>query len=208
MPGGKLFILSAPSGTGKTTLARALIDAVPNTVLSVSYTTRPARRGEREGVDYYFVAEGEFLDMVAAGEFLEHASVFGNWYGTGFQAVEKLLRDGKNVILDIDWQGARKIRERISATSIFVLPPSLDELERRLRRRGQDSDVVIARRMREAAEEMRHYREYDHVVVNDDVDAALRDLRAIVEHRPELVRPLEIEIQDLLHDPASESSTA
>ncbi|MDH3281256.1 MAG: guanylate kinase [Gammaproteobacteria bacterium] len=204
---GNLFILSAPSGTGKTTLAKALIDAVPDTMLSISYTTRAARPGEREGVDYYFIEESKFLDMVSTGKFLEYAKVFGNWYGTAFDTVEKFLSGGKNVVLDIDWQGARKIRERIPATSIFLLPPSRDELEQRLRKRGQDSDLVIARRMREAAEEMRHYCEYDYVVVNDDIDAALSDLRAIIENRPEVVRPLEIEMGGLLRDSVSGRGT-
>ncbi len=207
MRDGKLFILSAPSGAGKTTLAKALIESAPDTVLSVSYTTRARRPGEVDGVDYYFVDEDEFLAMVSAGEFLEHAQVFGNWYGTAFAAVEKLVREGKNVILDIDWQGARKIRERTPAVSIFVLPPDLDELERRLRNRGQDSDLVIARRMREAAEEMRHYREYDHVVVNDDKEAALNDLRAIIEGRIKAIRPLEIEMHGLLRDSVSGQGT-
>jgi len=207
MRDGKLFILSAPSGAGKTTLAKALIESVSNTMLSISYTTRTRRSGETEGVDYYFVEEGEFLDMVSAGRFLEYAKVFGNWYGTACDAVEKLMSAGKNVILDIDWQGARNIRDRIPATSIFVLPPTRDELERRLRQRGQDSELVIARRMREAAEEIRHYREYDYVVVNDDMEAALNDLRAIIENRPEVVRPLEVEMRGLLRDSASGQST-
>ncbi|MDH3639506.1 MAG: guanylate kinase [Gammaproteobacteria bacterium] len=199
--------MSAPSGAGKTTLAKALIESVSNTMLSISYTTRTRRSGETEGVDYYFVEEGEFLDMVSAGRFLEYAKVFGNWYGTACDAVEKLMSAGKNVILDIDWQGARNIRDRIPATSIFVLPPTRDELERRLRQRGQDSELVIARRMREAAEEIRHYREYDYVVVNDDMEAALNDLRAIIENRPEVVRPLEVEMRGLLRDSASGQST-
>lgn len=181
MTRAKLFIISAPSGAGKTTLARGLNDALPDTAFSVSHTTRPQRRNEVHGVDYYFVSEREFREMVDRDEFLEYARVFGNWYGTSKAAVRELMERGKTVLLDIDWQGARKVRSRMpDCGSIFILPPSMAELERRLRSRGQDSDEVIRQRMEQARDEIRHAEEYDFEVVNDDFDRALRELCAIV----------------------------
>ncbi len=181
MTRAKLFIISAPSGAGKTTLARGLNDALPDTAFSVSHTTRPQRRNEVDGVDYYFVSEREFRGMVDRDEFLECARVFGNWYGTSKAAVRELMEQGKTVLLDIDWQGARKVRSRMpDCGSIFILPPSMAELERRLRSRGQDSDEVIRQRMEQARDEMRHAEEYDFEVVNDDFDRALQELCAIV----------------------------
>lgn len=181
MTRAKLFIISAPSGAGKTTLARGLNDALPDTAFSVSHTTRPQRRNEVHGVDYYFVSEREFRGMVDRDEFLEYARVFGNWYGTSKAAVRELMEQGKTVLLDIDWQGARKVRSRMpDCGSIFILPPSMAELERRLRSRGQDSDEVIRQRMEQARDEMRHAEEYDFEVVNDDFDRALQELCAIV----------------------------
>lgn len=182
---GNLFIISAPSGAGKTTLARGLNDALPNTAFSISHTTRPRRRNETDGVDYYFVSEAEFRDMVDRGEFLEYARVFGNWYGTSKAAVRSLLEQGKTALLDIDWQGARHVRRKMpGCRSIFILPPSLQELERRLRSRGQDADSVIQQRMEQARDEMQHANEYDHVVVNDDFERALQELCAIVSGEP------------------------
>jgi guanylate kinase len=196
---GTLLILSAPSGAGKTSLAKALVQQVPDTMISVSHTTRAPRPGERDGVDYFFVTREDFEAMAAAGRFLEHARVFDNYYGTSRDAVERWLAEGKNVILDIDWQGARHIREQMPrAVSVFILPPSREVLESRLRGRGQDSDEVIARRMRDAVSEMRHYDEFDVVVENDDFDAALADLRAVLEGRPQAVRPPGADIQALL----------
>lgn len=196
---GRLIILSAPSGAGKTSLAKALVQRLPDTVISVSHTTRPPRPGERDGVDYYFVDRETFERMVAGGRFLEYARVFDHYYGTDRRAVESQLAAGRNVILDIDWQGARRVREQLpEAVSIFILPPSLAELERRLRGRAQDSDAVIARRMRDAVAEMRHYDEYDYVVVNDDFEAALGDLAAIVGGVPEARRPLALDPRTLL----------
>jgi guanylate kinase len=184
MSRGRILILSAPSGAGKTSLARALLERRPEAVLSVSHTTRPMRPGERDGVDYWFVTPDGFERMVQAGEFIEHARVFDNRYGTSFGAVERPMREGRTVILDIDWQGARAVRGRFAgARSVFILPPSREELERRLRGRGQDPDAVIARRMREAVEQIRHYDEYEYVIVNDDFEAALADLEAIVDGR-------------------------
>lgn len=197
---GRLFIFSAASGTGKTSLANALIESVPNIEFSVSHTTRAPRPGEKYGVHYYFVSRAEFEMMVAAGQFLEHAQVFDNYYGTSRPQVEQRLKQGKSVILDIDWQGARSIKTRMpEAVSIFILPPSRAALEERLIRRGQDSPDVIARRMRDAVSEMRHYNEFDHVVVNDDFEAALADLKAIISGQGQ-PRPTEVDIAELLRE--------
>jgi guanylate kinase len=198
MTKGKLIILAAASGTGKTSLARALIERTPNLVFSVSHTTRAPRPGEQNGVHYYFVTPSQFEEMVAADRFLEHAKVFGNYYGTSRGATENLLGQGKNVILDIDWQGARTIKEKMpEAISIFLLPPSRAALEERLNARGQDAPDVIARRMSEAVSEMSHYNEFDHVVVNDDFEAALKDLQTIIRGDG-VPRPLQIDIESLL----------
>ena len=195
----RLFILSAPSGAGKSSLARALIESSPNLAVSISHTTRPPRPGERHGEHYYFVARPAFEAMVARGEFLEHARVFGNDYGTSRAAVEALLARGKHVLLDIDWQGARRIKALMpDARSIYILPPSLAALEQRLRARGQDAEEIIARRMREARAEMSHYKEFDYVVLNDDFDRALEDLRAIIADRPQDLRPLRVDPEVLL----------
>lgn len=176
-----LFIISAPSGAGKTTLARGLNEALPSTAFSISHTTRPQRRNETHGVDYYFVSEQEFQEMVDRGEFLEYAKVFGNWYGTSKAAVRRLTEQGKIALLDIDWQGARHVRRKMpGCRSIFILPPSMEELERRLRDRDQDSEQVIKQRMEQARDEMRHADEYEFVVVNDDFDRALQELCEIV----------------------------
>lgn len=178
---GGLFIISAPSGAGKTTLARGLNEALPNTAFSISHTTRPQRRNEVHGVDYYFVSQRKFREMVERGEFLEYARVYGNWYGTSMAAVKELMDQGKVVLLDIDWQGARDVRLRMPGSmSIFILPPSLEELEKRLRERDQDSDEVIQQRMEQARDEMQHADEYEFIVANDDFDRALEELCAIV----------------------------
>jgi guanylate kinase len=196
---GKLFILAAPSGGGKTSLAQALIEASPSIVRSVSHTTRAPRPGERDGVDYFFVAPGEFERLAAAGEFLEHATVFGNRYGTSRRAVEARLAAGQNVLLTIDWQGARSIKRQLpQACSIFILPPSRQALEERLRARGQDSEEVIAARMHAALSEISHYDEFDVVVVNDDFSAALEDLKAVILGDGTPKRPLNVDIAGLL----------
>jgi guanylate kinase len=201
MKKGTLFIFSAPSGAGKSSLARALVESSPDIAVSVSHTTRDARPGEEHGIHYFFVNADEFRNMVAAGAFLEHAQVFDNFYGTSRKAVEDLLEQGRNVILDIDWQGARAIKAQMpDARGIFILPPSREELENRLRGRGQDSEEVIARRMRDAVSEMSHYNEFDYVVVNDDFDAALADLRAIMAGEPEAARPVDIDIEALFRE--------
>jgi guanylate kinase len=183
-PGGKLLVLSAPSGTGKTTIARALIAHDPRVRFSVSYTTRPPRGAERDGQDYFFVSEAQFERMIAADAFLEHARVFDHCYGTGRAHVEQLRAAGESVILDIDWQGARQVRERVAdAITVFVFPPSLAELERRLRGRGTDSDAVIGRRMRAARAEMSHWPEFEYLLINEDVDRAAAELAGILAGR-------------------------
>ncbi|GMQ90226.1 MAG: guanylate kinase [Gammaproteobacteria bacterium] len=199
MKPGTLFVLSAPSGAGKSSLAKALVDSMPNMAVSVSHTTRPRRPGEQQGIHYFFIDEPEFQAMVEAGRFLEHARVFGHHYGTSREAVEELLGQGKNVILDIDWQGARAIKRQMpQAKTIFILPPSQAALRGRLAGRGQDSREVIEQRMRAAVSEMTHYSEFDYKVVNDDFDAALQDLRAIVRGDTSGVRPLNVDIATLL----------
>ncbi|GIX32978.1 MAG: guanylate kinase [Lysobacterales bacterium] len=178
---GSLFIISAPSGAGKTSLVRALIERDPAVRLSVSHTTRPPRPGERPGVDYHFVDEARFLDLIARGAFLEHAEVFGARYGTSVEEVDPWLERGIDVFLDIDWQGARQVRSsRPEAVSVFVLPPSREVLLERLRRRGQDSPEVIARRMAGARAELAHHAEYDYLLVNDRFADALAGLQSIV----------------------------
>lgn len=178
---GTLYTVSAPSGAGKTSLVRALLDSVSRLELSVSHTTRPRRAGEVDGTDYFFVDADAFDGMVAEGAFLEHARVFDHQYGTSRRAVEDKLLTGSDVLLEIDWQGARQIREAVAgAVSIFVLPPSREALEDRLRDRGQDTDEIIARRMAAAIDEMRHYDEADYLVVNDDFAEALADLQAVI----------------------------
>ncbi len=180
MPTGTLYIVSAPSGAGKTSLVHALRERDDRVVFSISHTTRAMRPGEKEGVDYYFVDNATFESMVAADEFLENAQVFDNYYGTAKDHIEQHLAAGRDVVLDIDWQGARQVREKMpECTSIFILPPSKQALENRLRERGQDSDDVIARRMRDAVVEISHYDEYDYLVVNDDFDQALDELIAV-----------------------------
>ena len=196
---GKLFIFSAASGTGKTSLAKALVESAPEIAFSVSHTTRAPRPGEQHGVHYYYVTREEFDRMVANGEFVEHATVFGNSYGTSKKAIEDQVQSGKSVILDIDWQGARAIKQwRPEAVSIFILPPSRAALRERLTNRKQDSQEIIDRRMRAAVAEMGHYSEFDHLVVNDDFDAALTDLKAILRGEPQRVRPVRIDLKALL----------
>jgi guanylate kinase len=177
-----VFIISAPSGSGKSTLTSGLIRAVPNLRFSVSYTTRAPRGQERDGEAYHFISREEFERRVAMGEFLEFAEVFGNYYGTHISELERADRDGYDLVLDIDVQGARQLKEKIpAAVSIFVLAPSRQVLEERLRSRGQDSDEVIQRRLREAAEEIRNYFRYDYVLVNQEVAASIDTLVAIVK---------------------------
>lgn len=195
----KLIILSAPSGAGKSTIAKALRERLPNIAVSISHTTRAPRPGEENGVHYYFVTPAEFERLVAADAFVEHARVFDNSYGTSRAEIERLLKAGKDVILDIDWQGARNIKRAFpDAVSIFILPPSREALEARLRNRKQDSDEIIARRMRDAISEMSHHNEFDYVVVNDDLEAAIADMQAIIAETPERRRPLALDAAKLL----------
>ena len=178
---GRLFVIAAPSGAGKTSLVRALMEREPSLGFSISYTTRRQRPTESHGRDYFFVTAGEFEAMAARGEFLEHARVFDNRYGTARSQVESALAEGRNLILEIDWQGAQQVRSAMpECVSIFILPPSRAELERRLRGRGTDAEEVIQRRLRDAASDMTHWNEFDYVVVNDDFPTALDDLLAVV----------------------------
>jgi guanylate kinase len=178
---GRVFVIAAPSGAGKTSLVKAVLETDPDCRFSVSTTTRPKRPAETDGVDYHFVSEPEFQRMVADDAFLEYARVFDHWYGTTRAAVEDLRSQGYDVILEIDWQGARQVRERLpECVGVFILPPSRDELERRLRTRAQDSDEVIARRLRDAAGDITHWEEFDHVVVNEDFEHALAELQAVI----------------------------
>ncbi len=183
MSKGTLYIVSAPSGAGKSSLINALLETNPtyDMKVSVSHTTRGMRPGEENGVHYNFISVEEFTELTEQESFLEHAEVFGNYYGTSRPWIEEQLNKGIDVFLDIDWQGARQIRVQMpAAKSLFILPPSKEELERRLNARGQDSETVIARRMQEARSEISHYNEYDYVIVNDDFDAALMDFKAII----------------------------
>ncbi|HBB77667.1 guanylate kinase [Stutzerimonas xanthomarina] len=177
---GTLYIVSAPSGAGKTSLVKALLDAQPQVRVSVSHTTRGIRPGEVDGVNYHFVSREEFLERLERDEFLEHAEVFGNLYGTSQRWLEQTLDEGYDLILEIDWQGAQQVRRLMPlARSIFILPPTQEALRQRLTNRGQDSDEVIDGRMREAVSEMTHYVEYDYLIINDDFTHALGDLQAI-----------------------------
>ena len=177
-----LFTISAPSGAGKTSLVRALLEKRAESVaVCVSHTTRPMRPGDVDGSDYHFVSREEFDRMIAAGEFLEYAQVFDNFYGTARASAEALLASGKHVILEIDWQGARQVRQKLPDTvGVFILPPSREALERRLRTRATDNEETIARRMRDADREMSHYQDAEYLVVNDDFEQALFDLDAII----------------------------
>ena len=178
---GRLFVVSAPSGTGKTTVAERLVARLPDLVLSRSYTSRAARVGEQDGVDYHFIARDRFEAMIAAGDFLEWADVFGNLYGTCGPETERLLSSGRDVVLVIDVQGAQQVREcGLAFVSIFVLPPSFTALEQRLRGRSKDSDAAIRRRLDVASAEVSGYHDYDYVIVNDDLDVAVDGRRAIV----------------------------
>ncbi len=178
---GTLYIISAPSGAGKTSLVKRLIAETSDLTVSVSHTTRPRRDGERHGSDYFFVSVDEFRGMIDQSAFLEHARVFDNYYGTARQTVEDNLASGLDVILEIDWQGAQQVRSMLpDSRSIFILPPSIEVLRQRLQGRGQDSDETIARRMRDAVTEMSHYAEFDYLIVNDDFEQALDELKSIV----------------------------
>ncbi len=196
---GTLYIFSAPSGAGKTSLVTELVKSTDRLMVSVSHTTRAMRPGEENGVHYHFIDVATFENMVADDVFLEHARVFDNYYGTSQQAIEEQLANGFDVILEIDWQGARQVRQRMpDNVSVFILPPSRAELENRLKGRGQDSDDIIARRMRDAVSEMEHYAEYDYMVVNDDFETALAELKSIVNSRRLVASRQQLALQGLL----------
>lgn len=180
---GLMFVLSSPSGAGKTTITRALLKNNPDLVISISATTRQHRPGEVNGQDYYFVDIAEFNAMVEAGEMLEHAKVFSNYYGTPRQPVEEALQRGQDVIFDIDWQGTQQLREQRESdlVTLFILPPNAKELERRLRSRAQDTEEIIRHRMDKASDEMSHYSEYDYVIVNNNVDLAIQKAQQILD---------------------------
>ena len=179
---GRLFVFAAPSGAGKTTLVHAMVARHPELRFSISYTTRKPRRNEANGVDYLFVSEEEFMRLRDEGEMLEYAEVFDHFYATSRSQVEKHLADNRNVILEIDWQGARQVRESMpECITVFILPPSVGELERRLRDRRTDAPEVIERRLRDALSDMSHWDEFDYVIINDDLDTAVADLEAVLE---------------------------
>jgi len=177
---GTLYIVAAPSGAGKSSLVNACLARDPNICLSISFTSRSARPGERHAEHYHFVGRGEFQQMIDDGEFFEHALVHGDWKGTARQSVEPQLSAGRDVLLEIDWQGARQVRERVpDAVSVFILPPSRQALDERMRKRGQDSEAVMARRLAAAREEMSHFDEFDYVIVNEDFATAVHEMCAI-----------------------------
>ncbi|WP_062264602.1 guanylate kinase [Endozoicomonas arenosclerae] len=181
---GKLYIIAAPSGAGKTSLVKAMVQSTPHVKVSVSHTTRPIRPGETDGVNYHFTSKEIFLELMSRGQFLEHAEVFGNYYGTSEAWVREQLDTGEDVILEIDWQGAQQVRKLMpEAVSIFILPPSKEALRERLIGRGTDDMAVIDRRMNQAVDEMSHYAEFDYLVINDEFDLALRDLQTIIRSR-------------------------
>jgi guanylate kinase len=194
-----IFIISAPSGSGKSTLTHRLVTEVPNLRFSISYTTRPPRGLERDGKDYFFISKDDFEARIASGEFLEHAEVFGHFYGTHASELQRAATDGFDLILDIDVQGARQLKEKIpAAVSIFILPPSRQVLEERLRARSQDSEPVIARRLHDAAEEIRNYSHYDYVLVNGQVEASVETLTSIVKATRSRRDRMEREIRPIL----------
>ena len=195
---GSLYVIAAPSGAGKTSLVKSLLECTEKLAVSVSHTTRAARPGEVNGEHYHFVDVASFEKMRDADQFLEHARVFDNYYGTSRQAVDSLLESGTDVILEIDWQGAQQTRQLYpECCGIFILPPSRQALEDRLRARGQDGDTVIERRMQDAITEMSHYREFNYLVVNDDFDEALAILRSIIIARRQRIE-LQIQLQERL----------
>ena len=189
---GKLYIISAPSGAGKTSLVKQLVSKVDQLDVSVSHTTRAMREGETHGQDYFFTSVDAFKQMISDHAFLEHAQVFDNFYGTAQQSVEDMLEQGIDVILEIDWQGAEQVRKMLpNSISIFILPPSIEILQQRLENRGQDSKEIIARRMQDAVNEMSHCHEFDYLIVNDDFNVALTELTSIIScHRLEKQRQI------------------
>lgn len=205
---GKLYIISAPSGAGKTSLVKQLLKDVERLSVSVSHTTRAMRPGEIHGSDYFFVSVETFKTMITEKAFLEYAQVFDNFYGTSQQAVEDNLNNGVDVILEIDWQGAQQIRDMLpECWSIFILPPSIEILQQRLRGRGQDSEEIIARRMADAVTEMSHHDEFDYLVVNDDFNQALTELKSIILSNRLLRERQQIRQKDLLKELLGKSAS-
>jgi guanylate kinase len=198
---GTLFIFSAPSGAGKTSLVKALLDTTGYIGVSVSHTTRAPRPGEADGKDYHFVSKEEFQQLVSEDAFLEHAQVFDNFYGTSQRWVESELEAGRDVILEIDWQGAQQVRRLMpEAVSVFIAPPSIEALEQRLRNRGQDSEEIIQRRMRDARSEMSHYGEYDYLIINDDFNNTLEELRSIIIARRHRIAAQQVRHEETLRN--------
>lgn len=201
MSQGTLYIVSAPSGAGKTSLLKEVRSRLPDLAVAVSHTTRTARPGENDGEHYHFVGNTGFAKMIDEQQFLEHAGVFGNFYGTSKQAVETLLSAGKDVVLEIDWQGARQVREAYpDAVSIFIVPPSVDELEARLKGRGQDAEEIIAKRMAEAKAELSHYPEYQYCIINDDFNRAVEELATVFTSIEEFIPPDKDRLLRILSD--------
>lgn len=201
MSSGILYIISAPSGAGKTSLVKAMVSRIHGLSICVSHTTRNPRPGEQEGVDYHFIDEHTFLGMIEDAAFLEHARVFDHYYGTALNSVQAQLSEGQDVILEIDWQGAQQVRRQIpGCQSIFILPPSRIELESRLRARAQDDPEVIERRMQDAVHEISHYGEYDYIVVNDEFEIAIDNLTHIVSANRLRLSSRSKEIRALLDD--------
>jgi guanylate kinase len=196
---GKLIVISAPSGAGKTTLVKALCEADPELMVSVSHTTRPRRDGEEDGIAYHFTDVDSFREMVDGGQFLEHAKVFDNYYGTSKAAIETQLENGIDVILEIDWQGAQGVRQLIpESISIFILPPSYQALETRLTGRGEDDAGTIQRRMDDAINELSHYKEYDYLVINDEFELALTELQDLFTAFRENQRPQQADLSEFV----------
>lgn len=198
---GTLFIFSAPSGAGKTSLVKALLECTQFIGVSVSHTTRAPRPGEVDGKDYHFIPVAEFQAMVNQGEFLEHAQVFDNFYGTSQTWVKTELEAGRDVILEIDWQGAEQVRRLMpEAVSVFIAPPSIEALRERLQKRGQDGDDIIERRMRDARNEMSHYTEFDYLIINDNFDNTLQELRSIIIARRHRLDAQQLRHKDVLQN--------
>jgi len=199
MKRGRLFVITAPSGAGKTSLVNALLESEPRLRLSISHTTRPRRPTERDGREYHFISVPQFEELVGRGEFLEHARVFDNYYGTSRGFVEQQLRAGHDVLLEIDWNGAQQVRAALpDCISIFILPPSRQALAERLAKRGTDAAEVIGRRLREAVADMGHYREFDYVVVNDDFERARAELQRIIAGTGADLTPVRPQLQPLV----------
>lgn len=186
---GNLFVVAAPSGAGKTSLVKALIDSSSNIEVAISHTTRAKRNGESDGVNYYFVSRDNFVALQKKEGFAEFAEVFGNFYGTSKTEIERITNKGRDIVLEIDWQGANQIRSKMpDARTVFILPPSMNELNSRLHGRGQDDPETISARMAEAIDEISHYHEFDYIVINDDFDVALSDLKRVIQGQGEDLR--------------------